>query len=570
MSGIRFANGPLSKIYFNAALVPKAYLGSYLVWGSDPGGELFTPTNLSSKTFWLRGKDLTGADGSTLTVATVVDKSGLDNNPTLINSGVTKLDNALNGKPAFRFFGGTMDLPQIHPTRRDVNVSVSGVYNAGYAPKELVNGLLNYGNGWATKNKPSVVAPQWAQFEFATSRVLTSYTIYPLSINHIRSPKDFTFEGSNDGVSWNVLDTQVGVTWPALSQTFNFANTNAYKFYILRCTAIADTGDILHLYEIEFNGEPNGDPFSDGELWFVIRAQAEGNYPAWGFGESSGGSNYYAYADKRIYASGFSNARIAVVPSLPLLSEWRLVRMRQEAGVFKIWVDERLQYSESATVKWASAPTLANNSRYDIAEALVITDPTSETETAQMIDYVNREHGLSIPTFLPIITDTFNRPNETIISGWTLENTTDWSIVSNRLAPGSTGGNGLIFHDTPMSSPDHFVEVRMPVHTSTSQGIVGRALDIGHYYLLRSDSTTWTLFVNNAGNFIQLGSVTQARAAEDVVRVEFQGSTIRSYRNGILLFETTDSTIPNGTRVGLRAAASSTARYDNFIAGPLS
>jgi subtilisin-like proprotein convertase family protein len=46
------------------------------------------------------------------------------------------------------------------------------------------------------------------------------------------SPSDWTFQGSNDGVTWSDLDTQTGISWFAGERKlFQFANATAYLYY---------------------------------------------------------------------------------------------------------------------------------------------------------------------------------------------------------------------------------------------------------------------------------------------------------------------------------------------------
>lgn len=55
-----------------------------------------------------------------------------------------------------------------------------------------------------------------------------------------RDPKDWTFEGSIDGVNWTVLDTRTNQTFSSRAQTrqFTFSNTTGYRFHRLNVTAV--------------------------------------------------------------------------------------------------------------------------------------------------------------------------------------------------------------------------------------------------------------------------------------------------------------------------------------------
>ena len=69
-----------------------------------------------------------------------------------------------------------------------------------------------------------------------------------------RAPKDWTFEGSNDGATWVVLDTRTEETgWTKREvRTYRFENDSSYAYYKFDCTAINGAADYLSLWEIEF------------------------------------------------------------------------------------------------------------------------------------------------------------------------------------------------------------------------------------------------------------------------------------------------------------------------------
>ena len=81
----------------------------------------------------------------------------------------------------------------------------------------------------------------WAQYEFkgGESFVINKYTLSSGNDSPTRDPKDWTFQGSNNGKDWTTLDTQTGVDFPQRFQTHSFPipNTKAYKMYRLHVTA---------------------------------------------------------------------------------------------------------------------------------------------------------------------------------------------------------------------------------------------------------------------------------------------------------------------------------------------
>lgn len=76
------------------------------------------------------------------------------------------------------------------------------------------------------------------QYVFPVARVVTRYRIIGLPLLYYYSPRDWTMEGSNDGSSWTVLDTQAGVLFTSgETKYFNIASPAAYRYYRLNITA---------------------------------------------------------------------------------------------------------------------------------------------------------------------------------------------------------------------------------------------------------------------------------------------------------------------------------------------
>lgn len=78
--------------------------------------------------------------------------------------------------------------------------------------------------GWNAVGGP----PAWIQYQFAlNNRLVTEYDVGPFGSG---SPKNWTLEGSNDGLGWTVLDTQINYTFTG-NDHFTFSNSTAYGYY---------------------------------------------------------------------------------------------------------------------------------------------------------------------------------------------------------------------------------------------------------------------------------------------------------------------------------------------------
>lgn len=95
-------------------------------------------------------------------------------------------------------------------------------------------------NPWITNGTQS----GWLTYQLSTAWVATGYDIWGGAAGaSTRDPKSWTFEGSNDGSSWTVLDTRTNQAWsqPSTLNKYTFANTTAYLYY--RLNVSANNGD---------------------------------------------------------------------------------------------------------------------------------------------------------------------------------------------------------------------------------------------------------------------------------------------------------------------------------------
>jgi len=78
----------------------------------------------------------------------------------------------------------------------------------------------------------------WLQYQLTSAYIIVKYTITGDPVGTTRSPKNWTLQGSDDGVNWITLDTQINQTSWTLSEkrTFTFSNLTAYVYYKINVT----------------------------------------------------------------------------------------------------------------------------------------------------------------------------------------------------------------------------------------------------------------------------------------------------------------------------------------------
>ncbi len=104
----------------------------------------------------------------------------------------------------------------------------SGGAGAGEGSPKLVD------NDYGTKFLSFNYNPDfWFQLKFATPQIINAYTFTSGNDAPERDPKDWTLQGSNDGVNWDILDTRMGETFASRNQTvrYEFNNSTAYAYY---------------------------------------------------------------------------------------------------------------------------------------------------------------------------------------------------------------------------------------------------------------------------------------------------------------------------------------------------
>ena len=156
-----------------------------------------------------------------------------------------------------------------------------------------------------TKWLTSKVNPTgWLQYEFLDVRAyaINGYTVTSANDYPDRDPKNWTLEGSHDGITWDILDTQVDQAWKDASgdnrytlKEYNFNNNIAYKYYKLDITANNGSVDLLGLAEIELL-----ERYLDGSAEYISPADAEIEVSEdaileWTIGDNSDIAGHYVY-----------------------------------------------------------------------------------------------------------------------------------------------------------------------------------------------------------------------------------------------------------------------------------
>jgi regulation of enolase protein 1 (concanavalin A-like superfamily) len=135
----------------------------------------------------------------------------------------------------------------VHPL---VNVATGGT------PNDSRNNAANAGSAFdrnsATEWFYSGVMG-WLQYDLGHTETVLRYTVISSSFDAVgRDPKDWQFQGSNDGINWTTLDTQAGQAFTDRAQlkSYTIATPGAYRWYRLNITS--NNGDTTFTDLAEF------------------------------------------------------------------------------------------------------------------------------------------------------------------------------------------------------------------------------------------------------------------------------------------------------------------------------
>ena len=114
----------------------------------------------------------------------------------------------------------------------------NGQTSAEGSPKLIDN---NLGSKWLLFNFET----EWAQQSFKTPQIVKFYSLTSGDDADGRDPKDWTLEGSSDGVNWDLLDTRTNQIFNKRSETKLFIFTNDKAFLYYKWTIKSNRGDGL-------------------------------------------------------------------------------------------------------------------------------------------------------------------------------------------------------------------------------------------------------------------------------------------------------------------------------------
>lgn len=131
--------------------------------------------------------------------------------------------------------------------------SASSEYNTTYRAWKAFDHANGVNDSWVAATGTT----GWLQYQFPMARAVTEYAVTSRNEGaNSRVPKSWTFQGSNNGTSWDTLDTQTNVTdWAYFASTrkvFTVASPSSYTYYRLNISATNfSSADYVSVGELE-------------------------------------------------------------------------------------------------------------------------------------------------------------------------------------------------------------------------------------------------------------------------------------------------------------------------------
>lgn len=199
--------------------------------------------------------------------------------------------------------------------------NIGTYWEAGGSGSFFYNGTGNYTySGAQTTTVNGVgVAGDWLQLQSPKSFILTSYSMYARNTFAYRMSNTFVVAGSNDGTTWNQVDSRTGITtWTGQTPiTFTTTSTTAFTYFRLITQTIVGNGttnQTLNIAQWTLNGRAAQDFYADrlGNLTTVpITGQSISSW-------LGGGTGYIRVLYDQTGSNNFSQLTTVNQPSINL------------------------------------------------------------------------------------------------------------------------------------------------------------------------------------------------------------------------------------------------------------
>ncbi|MGM3175699.1 discoidin domain-containing protein [Dickeya lacustris] len=219
--------------------------------------------------------------------------------------------------------------------------SVFGDNPRWYGWKAFDGGVTGEDTRWSTQTG----APQWLSVAFNDAKSVDYYFIIcrqDLSSGGV--PRDWLFQGSDDGINWVTLDSQAGISFKSNEKKIFNINRSTYKHYRIYVTAVNTNSSLVTITEfgllqreqkILLRSGNNYYTSLNGVLTQVATPSQPGDISAQGF-INSGKISAASLADKlplSVVAEGAGDIAVSFTPDAQIVLSESLVSAKSWSSI---------------------------------------------------------------------------------------------------------------------------------------------------------------------------------------------------------------------------------------------
>ncbi len=248
-------NGYMGAMIFGGVLVDKIQVNEHTIWSGGPGdnpdfngGHRFTPAENRKNYLELQNALQQKMIDFTNTKAAHYDAAGkliTANYPSKNNTRIDTLLTAIKGtKENFGSYQtlGNIEISYNEAAIPEISHIVSNCDNPDRTTEQvakLFDGDLN--SKWFADKGFKKSFPCFIAWEYAFKYSIKSYRLTSGNDMPARDPKSWKLYGSNDGISYRLIDTQTKVVFEKRKQTkeFSFSAAQTYKYYKLEIKSVS-------------------------------------------------------------------------------------------------------------------------------------------------------------------------------------------------------------------------------------------------------------------------------------------------------------------------------------------
>jgi hypothetical protein len=242
------------KYIVNSTLGGKITAGDNSVWNWSGATSLTSTSNVNSANRIRRGNSSVSSFEATASNGSNIYRPVLEIEALPMNRSFIKYEGSYKKYlPKTYIESGDNAIPVVTSNTAPSGVaSASSINSTSFDAYQAFNGIQDERYAWASNSPVS-----WLQYQFPQKKIIYKYSLSMRTNSTYYAtgepPKTWTFEGSNDGANWTILDTQTNNTTLArgVIEEYRISNSKAYTYYRVNISANQGNATITVIAELK-------------------------------------------------------------------------------------------------------------------------------------------------------------------------------------------------------------------------------------------------------------------------------------------------------------------------------